>query len=316
MSIKIKIIGIGGSGCNTISRITENKKDKIKIVESIALNTDVQNLQRTKADIKIQIGKKITQGLGSGMKPEIGKQAAEEQKEEIKEILKNTDMVFITCGMGGGTGSGASPIIAEIAKNLGILTIAIVTKPFSFEGIYRKKIAEEYIKQLREKVDSLIVIENNRLLETIEPKTSILNAFWLCDDILHQAVTSISDLITTTGIINVDFADVRAVLRNSGTALFGSVKTKGEKRTEKAIKSILNSGLFNNISCKEANGILFNITGGKDITLTEVEEAVKILTQEINPEAKVIFGVVQDEKFKKGEIKTTVIVTGFNHYEK
>jgi len=304
---KIKVIGVGGSGGNAVSRM---KKCKIQGVELIAINSDAQDLKKSRADQKIRIGRKLTQGLGTGMNPEIGKRAAEEQREEIQEVLKDSDLVFVTCGEGGGTGSGASPIVAEISKNLGILTVAVVTKPFSFEGQTRMRIAEASIRKLKEKVDSLIVIENDKLLENLDPKTTLVNAFWICDDILRQAVQGISDLITLPGIINVDFANVKTILKDSGTALFGIGRAKGAGRAENAIKMAISSPLLT-ISPKGARGILFNVSGGKDISLSEIEEIEEIITQEINPEAKVIFGAVQSEILKKGEIKVTVIVTGF-----
>ena len=304
---KIKVIGVGGSGGNAVSRM---KKCKIQGVELIAINSDAQDLKKSRADQKIRIGRKLTQGLGTGMNPEIGKRAAEEQREEIQEVLKDSDLVFVTCGEGGGTGSGASPIVAEISKNLGILTVAVVTKPFSFEGQTRMRIAEASIRKLKEKVDSLIVIENDKLLENLDPKTTLLNAFWICDDILRQAVQGISDLITLPGIINVDFANVKTILKDSGTALFGIGRAKGAGRAENAIKMAISSPLLT-ISPKGARGILFNVSGGKDISLSEIEEIGEIMTQEINPEAKVIFGAVQSEILKKGEIKVTVIITGF-----
>lgn len=304
--IKIKVIGIGGSGGNTISRM---KKLKIKGVQFIAINTDYQDLKKTKADLKLRIGKKITQGLGTGMKPEIGFLAAQENREEISNLLKETDLAFITYGAGGGTGSGAGPVVAEIAKNLGALTIAIVTKPFSFEGQTRMKIAEEGIEKLREKVDSLISLQNDRLLEILDPKTSIDFAFWYCDQILREAVKSISDLITLPGIINVNWADIKTILKNSGTCLFGLGIGQGEKRTEKAAQNALTSPLLN-ISPKGAKGILFNVWG-KEISLAEVEEIGKILTKEINPKAKVIFGAIEDKKMPKDKIKVNLIATGF-----
>ena len=304
---KIKVAGIGGSGCNAVSRMM---KCKIQGVELIALNTDAQDLQKTRAHQKLRIGRKITQGLGTGMNPEIGKRAALESREEISEILKGSDMIFVTYGAGGGTGTGAGPIVAEISKNLGVLTVAVVTRPFSFEGVYRRKIAESGIKKLKEKVDSLLVIQNDKLLEILDPKITISNAFWICDDILRQAVQGISDLIVLSGIINVDFADVKAVMKNSGTALFGIGKAKGEKRAETAAKLALNSPLLD-VSCRGAKGVLFNVSGNKDVALSEIEEVARVITQEVNSEAKVIFGAVQDEKLKKGEIKVTVIATGF-----
>jgi len=304
---KIKVVGVGGSGSNAVSRM---KKCKIKGVELIAINTDVQDLRKTKADLKLRIGRKLTQGLGTGMNPEIGKRAALENQAEIQEILKDTDMVFIAGGMGGGTCTGAAPVVAQIAKDLGTLTIAIMTKPFSFEGLTRMRIAERGIRNLKEKVDTLILISNDKLLSVLDPKVSLFNAFWICDDILRQAVKGISDLIMLPGIINVDFADVQAIMKNSGTALFGIGRARGARRAEEAAMSAINSPLLD-ISPKGAKGILFNVSGGKDISLSEIDEIAKVICQEVNPEAKVIFGAVQDEKLKKGEIKVTVIATGF-----
>ena len=304
---KIKVVGVGGSGGNAISRM---KKCKIKGVELIAVNTDAQDLGKTRANFKIRIGKKITQGLGTGMNPEIGRLAAEESREEIKEFLRGADMVFVACGLGGGTGSGAAPIIAEIAKKSGALTVAVVTRPFSFEGFARQKIARNSKKKIKEKVDSLIAISNDRLLEILDPKISIINAFWVCDDILRQAVQGISDLIMLPGIINIDFADVKTVMKNSGTALFGVGRARGEKRAETAARAAISSPLLD-VSPVGAKGVLFNVSGGKDISLSEIEEIGKIITQEINPAAKVIFGAVQSEKLAEGELKVTLIATNF-----
>ena len=307
MNPKIKVVGIGGSGGNAISRM---KKSKISGVELIAINTDYQDLKKIRVDLKLQIGKKTTQGLGTGMNPEIGKKSAEEQREEIAEILKGADMIFLTGGLGGGTFTGAGPVVAEISKNLGILTIAICTLPFSFEGNYRRKIALAGKEKLKEKVDALIAIENDKLLENLEPKTSLLNAFWLCDDILREGVRGISDLIMKPGLINVDFASVKTILKDSGTCLFGIGQARGEKRAEAAAKAALYSPFFD-LSPKGAKGVLFNVSGGRDLSLSEIEEIGRILTQEINPQAKVLFGAVEDEKLPKGEIKVTVIITGF-----
>lgn len=298
---------MGGSGCNAVSRMA---KCKIKGVELIAINTDAQDLAKAKANLKLRIGRKSTQGLGAGMNPEIGRKAALESRAEISEILKGSDMVFITCGLGGGTGSGASPIVAEIAKESGALTLAIVTKPFSFEGQVRQRIAENGIRRLKEKVDTLITISNDKLLSTLSPNVSLINAFWACDDILRQAVQGISDLILLPGIINVDFADVKAIMASAGSALFGVGRARGERRAEKAAMLAISSPLLD-LSAKGAKGVLFNVSGGKDISLSEIDEVAKVITQEINPEAKIIFGAVQDEKLKKGEIKVTVIATGF-----
>ena len=303
---KIKVIGVGGSGGNAVSRM---KKCRIEGIELIAINTDYQDLKKTKADLKLQIGKKLTQGLGTGMKPEIGELAAKESMEDIRQILKGGDLVFIAYGAGGGTGSGAGPVVAEIAKDLGALTIAVVTKPFSFEGQTRMRIAQDGIERLRKNVDSLICIKNDKLLEILDPRISITSAFWFCDDILREAVRGISDLITLPGIISINFADIKAILKNSGTALFGIGQAKGERRGEIAAKLALNSPLLS-LTPEGAKGVLFNVSGG-DISLSEIEEIGKVLTKEINPEAKVIFGAVQDEKIEKGEIKVTVIATGF-----
>lgn len=307
MFTKIKVIGLGGSGGNTLTRM---KKCNIKGVELIALNTDAQDLAKTSADFKIRIGKQVTQGLGSGMNPEIGKKSALETKEDIQKVLEGTEMVFLTCGLGGGTGTGSIPVVAEIAKEMGILTLAIVTRPFSFEGQVRQKIAESGYRKLKDKVDTLIVISNDKLLSTLDPKTPLINAFWACDDILRQAIQGISDLVSLPGIINVDFADVKSIMANAGSAIFGVGKAQGEGRAQKAALAAINSPLLD-VSVKGAKGVLFNISGGKDISLAEIDEVAKIITQEINPEAKVIFGAVQDEKLKTGEIKVTVIATGF-----
>ncbi len=304
---KIKVIGVGGSGCNAISRM---KKCKINGVELIAINTDAQDLAKAQADLTIRIGKKATQGLGTGMDPEIGRKSALESYQEISEILKDSDMVFIAGGEGGGTCTGAAPIVAEITKEKGILTVAIVTRPFSFEGAFRARLAESGIRKLKEKVDTLITISNDRLLSTLDPKTSLLNAFWACDETLRQAVQGISDLILLPGIINVDFADVKAIMQNAGSALFGVGRAQGGERAEKAAISAINSPLLD-VSLKGAKGVLFNVSGGKDISLSEIDKVAKVITQEVNPEARIIFGAVQDEKLKQGEIKVTVIATGF-----
>jgi len=304
---KIKVVGVGGAGSNAVFRMM---KSKIPGVDLIAINTDFQDLKKSQAHFKLRIGRKLTQGLGAGMNPEIGKLAAEEQREEITEILKGSDMVFVTAGLGGGTGTGASPVVAEISKSLGALTLAIVTKPFSFEGNQRMDIAKKGLERLKEKVDSLISISNNRLLATLSPDISLSKAFWFGDEILRQAVRAISDLVLVPGIINVDFASLKTVLKNSGTALFGIAKAQGEKRAETAALAALNSPLLDQ-SCQGAKGILFNVSGGEDLTLVEIEEIAKIFTKEINPQAKVIFGAVEDKKLKKGEIKVALVATGF-----
>jgi len=307
MNTRIKVVGVGGSGGNGISRMMSCN---IKGVELIAVNADAQDLQKAKAHTKIRIGKEITKGLGTGMNPEIGRLAAEEQRDELEKALAGADMIFITCGVGGGCGSGASSVIAEIARNLGALTLAVVTTPFSFEGIQRMEVAKESLRRLKPKVDTLITVSNNKLLATLEPKVTINDAFWFCDEILRQAVQGISDLIVLPGIINIDFADVKGIMKNSGSALFSIGRAKGPERARQAAMQALSSPLLD-ISPKGAKGILFNVSGGKDISLTEIDEAAKIITQEVPSDAKIVFGAIQDEKLPKGEIKVTVIATGF-----
>lgn len=304
---KIKVIGVGGSGSNAISRMSQCK---IEGVDLIAINTDIQDLKRTKADFKLRIGRDLTKGLGTGMNPEMGKKAAMEQKEEISEILKDTDLVFITYGLGGGTGTGAGPIIAEIAKQNKALTVAVVTKPFSFEGAFRAKIAQAGLENLKEKVDTLLAIPNERILSLVDKETTLVSAFWMSDEILRQAVSGISDLISKPGIVNVDFADLKTIMKGGGQALFGQGKARGEKRIEKALNLALNSPLLD-FSIKGAKGILFNISGGQDLSLAEVKEAAKIISKVADQKAKIIFGAIQDKTLKKGEIKITVIATGF-----
>jgi len=305
---KIKVIGVGGSGGNAISRMIACK---IHGVDFVAINTDAQDLHHVKALEKIHIGKNLTRGLGAGMNPEIGRQAAEENRDDIHEVVKGSDMVFITCGFGGGTGTGAAPIIAEAAKDSGALTVGVVTKPFSFEGLQRGRIAEEGLRQLRDKVDTLITIPNDKLLSVIDNKTSLLNAFSIVDDVLRQAVQGISDLVITPGIVNVDFADIKAIMQDAGSALMGIGRASGDDRAIEAAKAAINSPLLE-VSIDGAKGVLFNVSGGSDLTMTEINEAAKIITESIDPEAKVIFGAVIDEKLKKGEVKITVVATGFD----
>jgi cell division protein FtsZ len=304
---KIKVIGVGGSGSNAVSRMMSCK---IKGVDLVALNTDIQDLKKIKADVKIQIGKNLTKGLGSGMNPEMGKMAAEEQKEEISGILKGTDMVFITCGLGGGTGTGAAPVVAEIAKSQKILTIAVVTKPFSFEGYPRTKIANAGAEILKTKVDTLVAISNDRILGLVDQNATLYSAFWLCDEILRQAVQGISDLIMVPGIINVDFADVKSIMRDSGQALLGRGYGRGEKRIEDAVNQAIKSPLAD-FSIQGAKGVLFNVSGGDDLSLDEINEAAGIITKNTDQQAKIIFGAVKDPKLKKGEVSVMVIATGF-----
>ena len=304
---RIKVIGVGGSGKNAVNHMVNSK---VKGVEFISINTDAQDLHHSEAKKKIHIGKNLTRGLGTGMDPELGKKAAEETKEEIQEAIKGSDMVFIACGLGGGSGTGASPIIARTAKELGALTVGVVTKPFSFEGNQRMRIAETGLEELRQSVDALIVIPNDRLLAAIDKETSALNAFAMCDDILKQAVEGISDLITMPGLINIDFADIRAVMEGAGGALMGIGRASGEKRAEEAAKLAINSPLLE-VSINGAKGVLFSIAGGDDLTMFEIHDAAKFITESVDPNAKIIFGTVRDEKLKKGELKITVIASGF-----
>lgn len=304
---RIKVIGVGGSGKNAVNHMINSK---VRGVEFIAVNTDAQDLHHSEAKKKIHIGKNLTKGLGTGMNPELGKRAVEETKEEIQESIKGADMVFIACGLGGGTGTGAAPVIARTSKELDALTVAVVTKPFSFEGQQKMRIAEVGLEELRNSVDALIVIPNDRLLATIDKETSAKNAFAMCDDILKQAVEGISDLITMPGIINIDFADVRAVMEGAGGALMGIGRASGEKRAEEAAKMAINSPLLE-VSINGAKGVLFSIAGGDDLTMFEIHDAAKFITDSVDPNAKIIFGTVRDEKLKKGEIKITVIASGF-----
>lgn len=306
MNPKIKVIGVGGSGSNTVSRMA---KAEIKEIELLAVNTDAQALHFSKADTKILIGKDSTKGLGTGMDADLGGRAAEESKKEILEKLKGADMVFVTCGLGGGTGSGAAPIIAEISKGLGILTIGVVTTPFSFEGQERKKVADSALKKLKENVDSLLVISNDKLLKIIDEKTTVSNAFLICDDILKEAVQSITDLILVPGIINIDFASVLSIMKKSGQSLFGVGRMSGDKRAVLAAEKAINSPLLD-FSIKGAKGVLFSVSGN-DITLNEIQEAAKVITRSVDPKAQIIFGAVKDATLKKGEIKITVIATKF-----
>lgn len=305
---KIKVVGVGGSGGNAISRMVDSK---IKGVEFVAINTDAQALHNSKAGEKVHIGKNLTKGLGAGMNPEVGRQAAEENRDEIQEVLKGADMVFVTCGLGGGTGSGAAPIVAETAKELGALTIAVVTKPFSFEGAQRRAIAEESLANLRDRVDSLITIPNDKLLSIIDRKVTLVNAFRIVDDVLRQGVQGISDLITKPGIVNVDFADVRTIMEDSGSALMGIGVASGDNRATEAAKAAISSPLLE-LSIDGAKGVLLNISGSSDLSMLEINEAANIVTENIDPNAKVIFGAVVDDQIRKGEIQITVVATGFD----
>lgn len=304
---RIRVVGVGGSGRNAVNHMIESK---VRGVDFIVVNTDAQDLQNSNAKKKIHIGKNLTRGLGTGMNPELGKRAAEETKEEIQQTLKGSDMVFIACGMGGGTGTGAGPIVARTARELGALTVGVVTKPFSFEGQQRAKLAEQGLDDLRKEVDALIIIPNDRLLATVAKDTTLKAAFAMCDDVLRQAVEGISDLITHPGDINVDFADVRAIMESAGSALIGIGKASGEKRAEEAARMAISSPLLE-ISINGAKGVLLAVAGGDDLGMLEVQEAAKIVTESVDPNAKIIFGASKDEKLKKGEIKITVIATNF-----
>jgi cell division protein FtsZ len=304
---RIKVIGIGGGGCNAIDHMI---RTKVRGVEFITINTDAQDLHHSLAPKKIRIGKNLTKGLGAGMNPLIGKQAAEETKDEIQEAVRGADMVFVSCGLGGGTGTGGAPVVAKIAKDEGILTIGIVTKPFGFEGNQRAQIAEKGIIDLKDAVDALIVVPNDRLLGLVQKETTFTGAFAICDEVLRQAVAGISDLITMPGIINVDFADVRAVMQNTGSALMGIGSSQGEKRAEEAAKMAINSPLLE-LSIDGAKGVLFAVSGREDMTMLEIQEAANIITKSVDECAKIIFGAIHDERLKKNELKVTVIASGF-----
>jgi len=303
---KLKVIGLGGSGGNAVTRMVNAR---VKGVEFIGLNTDAQALFHCSAPTKVHIGEQTTRGLGAGSDPELGRRSAEENKEEIYNVLKGADMVFLTCGLGGGTGTGAIPVVAEIARELGSLTVAVVTLPFSFEGMRRRRIAEEGLEELKGKVDSLIVIPNDRLLQMIDKKTSLQEAFSIVDDVLRAGVQGISDLITTHGLVNVDFADVKTVMVDSGTALMSIGHGVGDNRTLEAAKMAVESPLLES-TIDGARGILFNITGGPDLSMYEVNEAARLITEAADPEANIIFGAVIDEAMQ-GEVKIILVATGF-----
>ena len=307
---RLKVVGVGGSGCNALARMIESH---IHGVEFIAVNTDAQALHSSPATAKIHIGKGLTRGLGAGMNPDIGRQAAIDTKEDIQAGLRGADMVFIACGLGGGTGTGAAPIIADIARELGSLTVAVVTKPFMFEGNARMRIAEEGLASLREKVDSIIVIPNDRILSIIDRKTPAKEAFQIVDDVLRQGVQGVSDLITRHDLINADFNDVKKVMANSGSALMGIGVASGDDRAIEAAKQAINSPLLD-VSIEGAKGVLLNMRGGEDMAMAEIAEAASIITQHVDRDAAIIFGMGYDEvgELKKGEIKVTVIATGFS----
>ncbi|MFA6514994.1 MAG: cell division protein FtsZ [Candidatus Paceibacterota bacterium] len=304
---RIKVIGIGGSGKNALNHMINSK---VRGVEFIVMNTDTQDLHNSLAEKKVHLGKNLTKGLGAGMNPEVGRRAAEETKAEIQDVIKGADMIFIACGMGGGTGTGAAPIVAQAAKEQGILTVAVVTKPFSFEGNQRMKLADLGLAELEKEVDAILIIPNDRLIVISGKDVGFRQAFGMCDEVLKQAVEGISELITTPGMINVDFADIKAVMYDAGSALMGVGIAAGEGRAEKAALAAINSPLLD-LSISGARGVLFAISGGDDLTIHEIQDAAKIITESIDKDAKVIFGTIRDEKLKKGEMKVTVIATGF-----
>ena len=304
---RIRVVGVGGSGSNAVNHMVINK---VKGVEFIAINSDAQDLHHSLAKKKIHIGKNLTRGLGAGGNPDMGRRAAEETREEISNSIKGSDMIFITGGMGGGTGTGAAPTVAKIARESGALTVGVVTKPFLFEGQQRMRMALEGIEALKQEVDALITIPNDRLLAIVDKETTVKQAFEMADNILKQAVEGISDLITMPGIINVDFADIRSVMENAGSALMGVGISSGEKRAEEAARLAINSPLLE-VSITGAKGVLFAIAGGDDLGMLEIQESARVITESIDPQARVIFGAIRDEKLKKNELKVTVIATGF-----
>jgi cell division protein FtsZ len=308
---RIRVVGCGGSGSNAVNHMINSK---VKGVEFVAINTDAQDLHRSLAKKKIHIGKNLTRGLGAGMNPDLGRRAAEETRQEIQEALQGSDMVFITCGMGGGTGTGAAPMVAKIAKELGALTVAIVTKPFSFEGAQRKEIAERGLAELKKEVDAFIVIPNDKLLSIVEAQTSAKNAFALADEILRQAVEGVSDIITTPGEINTDFNDIKTIMEGAGPALMGIGIADGDNRARDAAALAVNSPLLD-VSINGAKGILFVVAGADDLGILEVQEAAKVIGESVDKGAKIIFGIMRDEKLKKGQIRIIVIATGFPEAE-
>ena len=306
-SANIKVVGVGGAGNNAINRMI---RAQISNVEFIAVNTDMQQLKRNNAGAKLQIGTNRTKGLGSGARPDIGKRAAEEDREHLKELLAGADMVFVTAGMGGGTGTGAAPIVAEIAKEIGALTVGVVTKPFNFEGKRRKANSDAGIEDLKSRVDTLITVPNEKLLSIVEKNTPISEAFNIADDVLRQAIQGISDIITVPGLVNVDFADVRTIMAEMGGALMGTGIGSGENRAQKAAEMAISSPLLESVAVDGAKGILINITGGSDMSLVEVSEAAALIQERAHPDANIIVGAVIDENMKN-EIRITVIATGF-----
>jgi cell division protein FtsZ len=304
---RIRVVGVGGSGKNAVNHMINSK---VHGVEFIAVNSDAQDLHGSLAKRKIHIGKNLTRGLGTGMNPELGRRAAEETRQEIQEALQGSDLVFITCGMGGGTGTGASAVVAKIAKEIGALTVAVVTRPFSFEGAQRKEIAERGLSELKKEVDAYIVIPNDRLLSVVEPGASAKSAFALCDEILRQAVEGVSDIITTPGEINTDFNDIKAIMEGAGPALMGIGVADGDQRAKEAAQRAVNSPLLD-VSISGAKGILFVVAGSDDLGILEIQEAAKVINESVDKDANIIFGMMKDEKLKKGQIRIIVIATGF-----
>lgn len=306
---KIKVIGVGGAGNKVVTRMMESV-DRVKGVEFVAVNTDKQDLDYSITHRKVYIGKALTRGLGAGMNPDIGRQAAEENRSEIGEILEGSDVVFVTCGLGGGTGTGAGPIVAEIAREKGILTIGIVTKPFTFEGAQRMTIAQEGLNRIKDKVDALVVVPNDRIFSVISKDTPIIKAFSYVDDVLRHAVSAIAELVNTPGIVNVDFADIKTIMKDAGTTLIGIGLAQGQDRSIKAVNAAINSPLLE-FSMEGARGVLFGVAGSKDLKMSEISDVAKVVAQNLDPQAKIIFGAYHDRKLRDKSVKVTVIATGF-----
>ncbi|HUY69644.1 MAG TPA: cell division protein FtsZ [Candidatus Tyrphobacter sp.] len=306
--VKIKVVGVGGAGGNAVTRMSD---DFVRGVDLIAVNTDIQDLETCLAKKKIHIGQIVTRGMGAGMNPDLGRQAAEESRQEIAEALMGADMVFITAGFGGGTGTGAAPVVAEVAKEVGALTVAVVTKPFAFEGQMRLRIAEEGIIKIKDKVDTLIIIPNDRIFSVVDNDTPVLKAFEKIDEILKSAVQGVAEIITSSGLVNVDFADIRAIMAGTGSAIIGVGISSGNDRAAKAATQAITSPLLES-SVEGATGILFGIAGGRDLKIREIDEIAKLITENVDPGAKIIFGAYHDRKLKAGQLKVTLIATGFH----
>ncbi|MFA5386704.1 MAG: cell division protein FtsZ [Candidatus Paceibacterota bacterium] len=304
---KVKVVGVGGAGGNAVSRMA---KTFPKSISFLSINTDIQDLNHIKTGKKICIGRDLTRGLGTGMKPELGRKAAEEARQEISQALKETDMVFITCGLGGGTGTGAGPVVADIARELGILTVAVVTRPFSFEGMERNHIADEGFVRLKEKVDAIIAIPNDRIFSLIDKETSLAKAFEKIDEVLKNAIEGVSEIIMTPGIVNVDFADIRAIIENTGLAVIGVGKASGKDRAINSANLAANSPLLE-VPIDGARGLLFSISSNRDLKMEEVNEIAKLISSAVDSNAKIIFGTYHNRDLRKGEIKTILVATGF-----